>query len=103
MRRKTKLTWRYAYCITVLICSSLSAFADEEIEFVTETPLKFDNENAESIEYDKDLIDFKPLINNHGSVGLINNKTARFFEESSWSASLYKGSPDTRLNLTLYP
>ena len=105
MRAGKKLTLKYTYCITVLICSSLSAFANEEdeIEVVTETPIISNKEDTQLNNRDITLINYKPLVNNHGSIGLINNKTARFVEESSWSASFYKGNPDTRINLTLYP
>ena len=103
MSCKTKLTLRYTSCIAVLICSSLYTFANEEIEIVTEIPIISNKEDTQLNNRDKTFINFKPLVNNHGSIGLINNKTARFVEESSWSASLYKGDPDIRLNLTLYP
>ena len=41
--------------------------------------------------------------NNHGSVGLINTPTARFFDESSFGFVAYDGSPDQKLTMTAYP
>ncbi len=41
--------------------------------------------------------------NNHGVVGLVNMPTARLFDESVYGATLYGGSPDTRLTFTTSP
>ena len=41
--------------------------------------------------------------NNHGSVGLINMPTARFYDESSHGITLYDGSPDQKITLTSNP
>ncbi len=41
--------------------------------------------------------------NNHGSLGVINIPSARFYEESSLSFSAYRGNPDRKINLTFYP
>jgi hypothetical protein len=105
MIMQKKITWQYTYFIAVMACYILPAFAndEDEIEVVTETPIISNEKNTQLNNRDITPINYKPLVNNHGSIGLINNKTARFTEESSWSASLYKGSPDSRINLTLYP
>ena len=36
--------------------------------------------------------------NNHGSIGLINIPTARFFSESSFGFTVYDGNPDQKLH-----
>ena len=41
--------------------------------------------------------------NNHGSVGLINIPTARFFDEEVHGVTLYDGTPDQKITLTSYP
>jgi len=41
--------------------------------------------------------------NNHGIIGLINMPTARFFDESSSSLTLYNGNPDKKITLTMSP
>mgnify|MGYP001259640371 FL=1 len=41
--------------------------------------------------------------NNHGSVGLINMPTARFYDESVHGITLYDGSPDQKITLTSNP
>tara|TARA_B100000965_G_scaffold208510_1_gene174236 strand:- start:100 stop:2046 length:1947 start_codon:yes stop_codon:yes gene_type:complete len=41
--------------------------------------------------------------NNHGVVGLINLPTARFYEESSTSLTLYRGDPDRKITITTMP
>ena len=33
-------------------------------------------------------------LNNHGSIGLINMPTARFYDESSFGVTIYDGNPD---------
>lgn len=43
------------------------------------------------------------LFNNHGSVGLINTPTARFYDESVYGITLYDGSPDQKITLTSSP
>ena len=41
--------------------------------------------------------------NNHGSLGVINIPSARFYDSPSGSFSGYRGFPDRKLTLTLYP
>ena len=41
--------------------------------------------------------------NNHGSVGIINLPTARFYDEGSYGISAYKGKPDSKLTFTSFP
>lgn len=41
--------------------------------------------------------------NNHGSVGLINTPTARFFDEEVHGINLYDGTPDQKISLTSNP
>ena len=41
--------------------------------------------------------------NNHGSVGLINIPTARFFDEEVYGVSIYDGTPDQKITLTSSP
>ena len=41
--------------------------------------------------------------NNHGSVGLINMPTARFFDEGVHGISFYDGTPDQKITLTSNP
>ena len=41
--------------------------------------------------------------NNHGSIGLINIPTARFFSESSFGFTMYDGNPDQKVTLTSFP
>ena len=41
--------------------------------------------------------------NNHGSIGLINIPTARFFSESSFGFTVYDGNPDQKVTLTSFP
>lgn len=43
------------------------------------------------------------LPNNHGSVGLINMPTARFYEESTYSFTFYDGTPDRKGTFTSSP
>ena len=42
-------------------------------------------------------------LNSHGSIGLINLPTARFYEASSYGASFYSGEPDKKITLSAYP
>ena len=42
-------------------------------------------------------------INNHGSVGLINMPSARFYDGSSIGLTLYRGDPDQKISLSLMP
>ena len=44
---------------------------------------------------------FNNNYNNHGSVGLINMPTARFYDESSFGITAYDGTPDQKVTLTL--
>ena len=41
--------------------------------------------------------------NNHGSVGLINIPTARFFDEEAHGITVYDGTPDQKITLTSNP
>ena len=41
--------------------------------------------------------------NNHGSVGLINIPTARFFDEEIHGVTIYDGTPDQKITLTSNP
>tara|TARA_B100000131_G_scaffold317195_2_gene358704 strand:- start:112 stop:2034 length:1923 start_codon:yes stop_codon:yes gene_type:complete len=41
--------------------------------------------------------------NNHGSIGLINTPSARFYSESSSAFTLYRGNPDRKLTITMMP
>ena len=50
---------------------------------------------GDSIEYN--------TYNNHGTVGLINMPTARFFDESVHGITLYDGSPDQKITLSSNP
>ena len=42
-------------------------------------------------------------LNNHGSVGLINMPTARFYDESSYGFTIYDGNPDQKITMTSFP
>ena len=50
---------------------------------------------GDSIEYNS--------FNNHGSIGLINIPTARFYDESSYGFTLYDGNPDQKITMTSFP
>ena len=41
--------------------------------------------------------------NNHGSVGLINIPTARFYDEAVHGVTMYDGTPDQKITLTSNP
>ena len=41
--------------------------------------------------------------NNHGSIGLINMPTARFYEESSFGFTVYDGNPDQKITMSSFP
>ena len=41
--------------------------------------------------------------NNSGIIGLINTPTARFYEESSTSLTLYRGDPDRKITISAMP
>ncbi len=41
--------------------------------------------------------------NNHGSIGLINIPTARFYDEGAHGVTLYDGTPDQKITLTSNP
>ena len=43
------------------------------------------------------------IYNNHGSVGLINIPTARFFNESIHGITMYDGTPDQKITLSSNP
>ncbi len=42
-------------------------------------------------------------LNNHGSIGLINMPTARFYDESSFGVTIYDGNPDQKVTMTSFP
>ena len=46
---------------------------------------------------------FNNSYNNHGSIGLINMPTARFYDESSFGITAYDGTPDQKVTLTSSP
>ena len=41
--------------------------------------------------------------NNHGSIGLINMPTARFYGESSFGLTIYDGNPDQKITISSFP
>ena len=41
--------------------------------------------------------------NNHGSIGLINLPSARFYNESNYGITIYDGNPDQKLTMTSFP
>ena len=41
--------------------------------------------------------------NNHGTIGLINTPSARFFDEGSHGVTIYDGSPDSKATFTASP
>ncbi len=41
--------------------------------------------------------------NNHGSLGLINIPSARFYDSPSGFISFYRGNPDRKITLSMYP
>ena len=41
--------------------------------------------------------------NNHGTVGLINSPTARFFNEGIHGVTVYDGTPDQKVTLSSNP
>jgi len=43
------------------------------------------------------------VYNNHGSIGLINMPSARFYDESSFGITIYDGTPDQKVTLTSSP
>ncbi len=73
MKRRNKLFQKYI--ISSLVVSSFS-FADS-----------FENN----------------FYNNHGTVGLINIPTARFFNEGAHGITLYDGTPDSKITITSSP
>lgn len=46
---------------------------------------------------------FNNTLNNHGSLGAINTPSARFYDESSFSFTLYDGTPDRKGTFTSSP
>ena len=46
---------------------------------------------------------YNNLYNNHGSVGIINMPSARFYDESAFGVSIYDGTPDQKVTLTSSP
>ena len=42
-------------------------------------------------------------LNNHGTVGLINMPTARFYDESSYGFTIYNGDPDQKITMASLP
>ena len=43
------------------------------------------------------------IYNNHGSIGLVNMPSARFYDESSFGITVYDGTPDQKVTLTSSP
>ena len=43
------------------------------------------------------------IYNNHGILGLINQPTARFYDESVHGITIYDGTPDQKITLTSNP
>ena len=43
------------------------------------------------------------IYNNHGSIGLVNMPSARFYDESSFGITFYDGTPDQKVTLTSSP
>ena len=41
--------------------------------------------------------------NNHGSIGLINMPTARFYDEAAHGITIYNGTPDQKITFTTNP
>ena len=41
--------------------------------------------------------------NNHGSIGLINIPSARFYDEASHGMTIYNGDPDQKITITSFP
>ena len=41
--------------------------------------------------------------NNHGSIGIINLPSARFYDESSFGFTFYDGNPDQKITMTSSP
>ena len=41
--------------------------------------------------------------NNHGTIGLVNMPTARFYDESSFGFTVYDGNPDQKITMTSFP
>ena len=41
--------------------------------------------------------------NNHGSIGLVNMPTARFYNESSFGLTIYDGNPDQKITMSSFP
>ena len=46
---------------------------------------------------------FYNTFNNHGSIGLINIPTARFYDESTFGFTIYDGNPDQKVSMTSFP
>ena len=42
-------------------------------------------------------------LNNHGAIGLINMPSARFYDESAHSITIYDGNPDQKITMTSFP
>ena len=59
------------------------------------TVINFQNISSDSLNYNNP--------NNHGSIGLVNQSTARFLNESSFAFTLYNGDPDQKFTMTSYP
>ena len=43
------------------------------------------------------------IYNSHGSIGLVNMPSARFYDESSFGITVYDGTPDQKVTLTASP
>ncbi len=55
-----------------------------------------------SIEVNSDSFNFNSY-NNHGSIGLINTPSARFYDESVFGITVLDGEPDNKLTMTANP
>ena len=73
---KLRTSHKFLSCLAFLLGTSLNLFSD-------------------SFKYNS--------FNNHGSVGLINMRTARFFDESSFGFIAYDGTPDQKITMTASP
>ena len=55
-----------------------------------------------SIQVNSDSFNFNSY-NNHGSIGLINTPSARFYDESVFGITALDGEPDNKLTMTANP
>ena len=73
------------YAFYIILVLSLHGFStivvsDDNIQIISEKIISNEEESKELDNRSSNQLTFKPLVNNHGSIGLINNKTARFAE-----------------------